>query len=246
MRCGDSNRLADEQAIVWLEDASQLPYVRETVAYCAHRAARPGRGRLPQDDTGQCRLVAYSTLRRQASSRGGSFERRIFWLKSYDPYLDGGCPAEAVDPATVKPRRPAARTSKCSVRGYELQLLLSAERILRQPGRPAMARAPADPSPCLFAAARAAAGLERAANELLPLVERAGELPIAVAMDLVLVLDRLIHLLGGLRGLAIAGGDAGSGPVDRELYALIRRIRGPLDRLTRPDSQSPNGQGAVG
>lgn len=105
-----SDQIADEALIVWVEDVSHMPYVRQFLATTVpSRTRRPSRSHHP----GQ--LVGYATLR--ASARSGAcrwmFSRRIFWLREDDREchrLGAGCwphvPCEAVDPRSVRPRVP--------------------------------------------------------------------------------------------------------------------------------------------
>jgi hypothetical protein len=59
------------------------------------------------------KVVGWSNLKPNAPSISrGTFERRVFWLKDYDPYENGGCPAEAVDPLTVLPGKPGKVTDR--------------------------------------------------------------------------------------------------------------------------------------
>jgi hypothetical protein len=91
-----------ESHIVWLENIANIPYVRE---YLLHNC-RGRKGRIKYQDF---KVVGWTELHQTAPNNGnpGCFSRRIFWLKSYDRFLqpDGlystGCPVEAVDPLTV-------------------------------------------------------------------------------------------------------------------------------------------------
>lgn len=105
--------LAGEVRISWAADAHPEtvgPYLREGVVPLAHRSRRPGRRHVPG------RLVAWAELRPSArsSSIDRHFRRRVWWLAEHDPYLDGGCPAEAVDPCSIRPgheSRPPRRSA---------------------------------------------------------------------------------------------------------------------------------------
>ncbi len=93
------NALTYEEAIVWLEDVSGQPYIREEIWVIARWRRRP----LLRSAG---RVVGYSMLRPDALSTGpaGTFTRRIFWLAAHDPYA-AGAPYEAVAPASVVPGR---------------------------------------------------------------------------------------------------------------------------------------------
>jgi hypothetical protein len=95
--------MTNEKEIVWLEDISKLPYVRE-FEFISGSRTRP-----PRKKHGEARLVGYATLDKSARSSNGVFVRRMFLLKTYDRDSDPestyktGCPVEGVDPMTVKP-----------------------------------------------------------------------------------------------------------------------------------------------
>ncbi|WP_201298040.1 DUF6009 family protein [Nocardia sp. CY41] len=102
-------RIAGEDAIVWLDNLERYDYVRESLNHWVPR--RGGRIRWPHG-----RLVGYAELRRDAApwmaadSLGpAAFARRVFWVKEYDrseqpnDIYAVGCPIEAVDPRTVAP-----------------------------------------------------------------------------------------------------------------------------------------------
>lgn len=94
-------QLQYESRIVWLVPLDRLPkYVRQSVQALPRRRGLSWQKRhflLPG------RIVGYSELRPDAPSDApGEFVRRVFWLKSHDPYGGGGAPAESVDPRTVR------------------------------------------------------------------------------------------------------------------------------------------------
>lgn len=97
--------LRDEEEIVWLEDVSAQPYVRESVA-----------GRLQRRGKIRCwrgRCVGYANLRRDMPlPRIKGFARRYWWLAPEDPYDGGGYPIEAVDPRSVRIGQPSARSTR--------------------------------------------------------------------------------------------------------------------------------------
>lgn len=95
--------LVHELEIVWLEDITDIDYVRQGAYLLRTRTRAPGK------KVGESRVVGYATVGPKARGVGGYFLRRAFWLKSYDralapngPYFRG-TPAEAVDPRTVRP-----------------------------------------------------------------------------------------------------------------------------------------------
>ena len=93
-----------EQDIVWLDDRSKYPYVREVQYSVWGRTPRPSKGRVPG------KLVAYATLKPTASANSpGKFVRRLFYVTERDPYRRGS-PYEAVDPYSVYPGTPAMKS----------------------------------------------------------------------------------------------------------------------------------------
>lgn len=102
----DERRLADEEAIVWLEDIQSLAYVRQWQHTFRYRATAPSR----EVARSLGRMVGYSTVKATVSSTyPGMFTRRIFFLKKHDRdsqpegVYKTGCPTEGVDPRTVRP-----------------------------------------------------------------------------------------------------------------------------------------------
>jgi Family of unknown function (DUF6009) len=99
--------LEHEDEIVWEEDPEYLPYVREMFAFAGTRR-RP----VPFPYKGLGRRVGYAVLRHDAPHEDGApgvFSRRFFWVKDYDrsespdgTFYRTGCPAEGVDPLTVR------------------------------------------------------------------------------------------------------------------------------------------------
>ncbi|MCS3937318.1 hypothetical protein GGP80_003328 [Salinibacter ruber] len=104
-------RLQKEAEIVWEVPIEDLDYVRETITLAGTRT----RG-VPWN--GEGKRVGYAVLEEDASSRSpGRFNRRVFFLKSYDrPDGDGtyatGCPSEAVDPRTVEAGQGGKKTPR--------------------------------------------------------------------------------------------------------------------------------------
>ncbi|KIF04306.1 transcription factor [Streptomyces sp. RSD-27] len=91
-----------EVELVWLEDVTELDYVRQSLDRLPTRRGKPAYHR-------DGRLVGYAQLGPQAkpSRSSGTFRRRVFWLLPHDrdTLPDGlyatGAPAEAVDPTTL-------------------------------------------------------------------------------------------------------------------------------------------------
>lgn len=112
------SHVADEEAIVWLEDIAKFDYVRESLWLIYGRSRAPRRDYLK----GVGRVVGYATLIKGARSPNRcDFERRVFWVKPYDrdsqPHgiyaaSKPGVPAEGVDPRTVRPGVPGEVTER--------------------------------------------------------------------------------------------------------------------------------------
>ncbi len=91
-----------EVDLIWLEDVTELDYVRQSLDRLPTRRGKPAYHR-------DGRLVGYAQLGPQAkpSRSSGTFRRRVFWLLPHDRDTapDGlyasGAPAEAVDPTTL-------------------------------------------------------------------------------------------------------------------------------------------------
>lgn len=117
----DTEQLAGEARIVWLEDISGLPYVREWLVATPHRSGQPAWQGL------EGRLVGYAELQPNAPRGAFGFARRVFFLKDYDRdrapagiyhaawtpgAACGGCPMEGVDPHTVAPGVPGVQNER--------------------------------------------------------------------------------------------------------------------------------------
>lgn len=107
------SQLTDEAEVVWLEDPSDLDYVRQALDKVY---ARRGRPRYERDG----RLIGYTNLKPAAASDpdSGLFARRTFFLLPHDrdndptgPY-EVGAPGEAVDPRTIEPGKVGAKTPR--------------------------------------------------------------------------------------------------------------------------------------
>jgi len=85
--------LEHEKDIVWLDDRSKYPHLREAPHYPIRgRTKKPSKGDVPG------KLIAYATLKPTAKAENpGMFVRRLFYVAAHDPYPAGG-PVEAVDP----------------------------------------------------------------------------------------------------------------------------------------------------
>ncbi|MFD0271380.1 DUF6009 family protein [Streptomyces sp. NPDC127106] len=96
------DEIHNEVELVWLEDVTDLDYVRQSLDRLPTRRGKPAYHR-------DGRLVGYAQLGPQAkpSRASGTFRRRVFWLLPHDrdTVPDGlyssGAPAEAVDPRTL-------------------------------------------------------------------------------------------------------------------------------------------------
>jgi hypothetical protein len=106
----ENDPLAYEKSVVWLEDITDLPYVRVAQVRCAR--SRRGRLRLSSAE----RVVGYSKLMADAprDPETKRFTRRLFYLRDNDARRgENAPPNHAVDPSTVLPgirgNRPAAR-----------------------------------------------------------------------------------------------------------------------------------------
>jgi hypothetical protein len=95
---GDAARLAGEEAVVILESLDRFPWLREHGWTTSRPKARPVR------ITGY-RVVAYSTARGRRD--GAPLVRRVWLVKDGDRVHYGAedWPIEAVDPASIAPRR---------------------------------------------------------------------------------------------------------------------------------------------
>jgi len=103
--CTDQRVLGTEEAIVWLRDPADYPYLRETT-YTV-------KGRRSKVTDTYLTIVGYATLRPNARDSmgqparpGAFFTRRVWYVSSHnDPYEAKGTvgwPIEAVWPSSVK------------------------------------------------------------------------------------------------------------------------------------------------
>ncbi|MGW6257677.1 DUF6009 family protein [Streptomyces sp. NPDC055085] len=104
--------ISHEADIVWLEDITDLDYVRQSLDRLPTRRGKPAYHR-------DGRMVGYALLGPTAkpSRASGTFRRRVFWLLPHDRDAQPrglyakSAPAEAVDPRTLESR----------VRGYKTE-----------------------------------------------------------------------------------------------------------------------------
>lgn len=107
------DEISHETALVWLEDITDLDYVRQSLDRLPTRKGKPAYHR-------DGRMVGYALLGPTAkpSRASGTFRRRVFWLLPHDrdSEPDGlyttGAPAEAVDPRTLEARVKGYKTER--------------------------------------------------------------------------------------------------------------------------------------
>ncbi|MFJ8159066.1 DUF6009 family protein [Streptomyces sp. NPDC094468] len=109
----DADEISHEVDIVWLEDITDLDYVRQSIDRLPTRKTRPAYHRPG-------RMIGYAILGSEAkgSRVSGTFRRRVFWLQPHDRDSDPkglyarSAPAEAVDPRTLAPRVKGSKTER--------------------------------------------------------------------------------------------------------------------------------------
>jgi hypothetical protein len=107
------DEISYETALVWLEEVTDLDYVRQSLDRLPTRQGRPAYHR-------DGRMVGYALLgpRARPSRSSGTFRRRVFWLLPHDrdSIPDGlyaiGAPAEAIDPRTLAPGNRGRKTER--------------------------------------------------------------------------------------------------------------------------------------
>ncbi|WP_331755973.1 DUF6009 family protein [Streptomyces sp. NBC_01643] len=107
------DEISQETNLVWLEDTTNLDYVRQSLDRLPTRRAKPAYHR-------DGRMVGYAQLGPQAkaSRSSGTFRRRVFWLLPHDRdsqpggVYAKGAPAEAVDPRTLTPTSKGRKTER--------------------------------------------------------------------------------------------------------------------------------------
>ncbi|WP_217238385.1 DUF6009 family protein [Streptomyces sp. AC555_RSS877] len=105
--------ISHEADLVWLEDITDLDYVRQSLDRLPTRKGRPAYHR-------DGRMVGYALLdtTAKASRASGTFRRRVFWLLPHDRDSEPeglyakSAPAEAVDPRTLKARVKGYKTER--------------------------------------------------------------------------------------------------------------------------------------
>lgn len=105
--------LTHEQQVVWLESPDNLDYVRQALDKTPRRRNKP---RYARDG----RMVGFTELDDEAEPDpdSGLYKRRVFFLLPHDRdslpeglYREGA-PGEAVDPRTIEPKKPGAKTPR--------------------------------------------------------------------------------------------------------------------------------------
>ncbi|MEU9646227.1 DUF6009 family protein [Streptomyces sp. NPDC048188] len=112
--------LIHEEEVVWLENPENLDYVRQALDKTKRRNTQPHYAR-------DGRMVGYALLDNNAEPDpdSGLYKRRIFFLLPHDrdslPHglYSEGAPGEAVDPLTVEPKKPGAKTPRSQRRTPE-------------------------------------------------------------------------------------------------------------------------------
>jgi hypothetical protein len=107
------DEICHEIELVWLEDMTNLDYVRQSLDRLPTRRAKPAYRR-------DGRMVGYALLGPQAkpSRSSGTFRRRVFWLLPHDRDTDAegvyatGAPVEAIDPRTLAPASKGRKTER--------------------------------------------------------------------------------------------------------------------------------------
>ncbi|NJQ13466.1 DUF6009 family protein [Streptomyces bohaiensis] len=107
------SQLVHEAAVVWLEDTTNLDYVRQALDKTGRRTGKP---RYARDG----RMVGYTDLDKDAEANpdSGLYQRRTFFLLPHDRPNDpdgiykAGAPGEAVDPRTIEAGRVGAKTPR--------------------------------------------------------------------------------------------------------------------------------------
>ncbi|MFF2653545.1 DUF6009 family protein [Streptomyces sp. NPDC058045] len=107
------SEIAHEHDVVWLEDPEALDYVRQALDKTKRRNNKP-----PYMRDG--RMIGYARLDESAEPDpdSGLYKRRVFYLLPHDRDTEPhgvyreGAPGEAVDPRTIEPRKPGAKTTR--------------------------------------------------------------------------------------------------------------------------------------
>ncbi|MFF5408455.1 DUF6009 family protein [Streptomyces misionensis] len=108
--------LIHEEELVWLENPERLDYVRQALDKTKRRDTKPPYAR-------DGRMVGYALLDDEASPDpdSGLYKRRVFFLLPHDRdslpnglYREGA-PGEAIDPRTIRPGKPGAKTPRSQI-----------------------------------------------------------------------------------------------------------------------------------
>jgi uncharacterized protein DUF6009 len=107
------DEISYESELIWLEDTSNLDYVRQSLDRLPTRRGKPAYHR-------DGRMIGYAVLspRAKPSRSSGTFRRRVFWLLPHDRDTDPeglystGAPAEAIDPRTLTPGSKGRKTER--------------------------------------------------------------------------------------------------------------------------------------
>ncbi|GGY05940.1 DUF6009 family protein [Streptomyces minutiscleroticus] len=105
--------LIHEADVVWLEDPDGFDYVRQALDKTKRRNTKPPYAR-------DGRMVGYAVLGEEAEPDpdSGLYKRRVLFLLPHDRDNDPdglyqeGAPGEAVDPRTIEPGKPGAKTPR--------------------------------------------------------------------------------------------------------------------------------------
>lgn len=124
------DELHHEIDLIWLEDVSELDYVRQSLDRLPTRRGKPAYHR-------DGRLVGYAQLGPQAkpSRSSGTFRRRVFWLLPHDrdTVPDGlYAPAPLRKPSTRPRSPPAAEAARRNARKGPRRLRTPDGMVLRQ------------------------------------------------------------------------------------------------------------------
>ena len=91
-----SRNLEFETNIIWREDKSQFPYVREFTPSCSRKKG------WAKKWGGRHRVVAYAELSDDVRTLQGLVTRRAWYVDDSDPWPKNDCPtSQAVIPASI-------------------------------------------------------------------------------------------------------------------------------------------------
>lgn len=101
--CLDPAILAEEERIVWKDEPSTYPYLRETVV---DRPSRSQAIRIPAR-----RVIGYAVVKKAPPYSERWYRRRVWYVSPQDPYSEHGhvgWPIEAVWPGSVVAGQPSS------------------------------------------------------------------------------------------------------------------------------------------